>query len=76
MAHTTHRDIRFFFLSRDVLGTAVFHNFLGTFGVTQALERAGSLGALEAVQAPLVGTATVTALVLLAGYRFLGRRRD
>jgi hypothetical protein len=65
----------FFFVSRDVLGTAIFHNFLGTFGVTQALAAAGNIGALEALQPALLGTAAVTAVVLLAGYRWVRRRR-
>lgn len=63
----------FFFVSRDALGTAVFHNFLGTFGVTQALEEAGALAALEVLQPPLVGTALTTAVALLVGYRWVRR---
>jgi len=65
----------FFFLSRDVLGTAVFHNFLGTFGVTQALAATGGLATLEAIQVPLVGTALTTTAVLIAGYWWVRRRR-
>jgi membrane protease YdiL (CAAX protease family) len=63
----------FFFVSRDALGTAVFHNFLGTFGVTQALEKAGALGTLEVLQPPLVGTALTTAAVLMVGYKLVQR---
>jgi hypothetical protein len=63
----------FFFISRDVLGTAVFHNFLGTFGVTQALVEGGATGSMETVQVPLVGTALVTLLLLLAGYVWVKR---
>jgi hypothetical protein len=55
----------FFFLSRDAIGTAVFHNFLGTFGVVQALAKADALKPLEQLQPPLVGTAAFTVLVLL-----------
>ncbi|GAA4400981.1 CPBP family glutamic-type intramembrane protease [Quisquiliibacterium transsilvanicum] len=61
----------FFFVSRDVLGTAIFHNFLGTFGVTQALAAAGRLCAIENLQPALLGTAAMTAVVLLAGYRWV-----
>lgn len=64
----------FFFVSRDVLGTAIFHNFLGTYGVTQALSASGSLGALEEYQPALLGTATSTVLVLLLGYWWMRRR--
>ncbi|MBK6360583.1 MAG: hypothetical protein IPG16_14160 [Comamonadaceae bacterium] len=55
----------FFFVSRDVVGTAVFHNFLGTFGVLQALAKANALGSLEHLQPPLLGTALLTLTVLL-----------
>ena len=65
----------FFFSSRDVLGTAMFHNFLGTFGVTQALAAQGGSKTLETIQVPLVGTALTTAAVLLAGYWWVRRGR-
>lgn len=65
----------FFFLTRDALGTAVFHNFLGTFGVTQALAAKGNLATLEAVQVPLIGTALVTTAALLTGYWWVRRVR-
>ena len=32
-----------FFLSRDIYATIVFHNFLGVFGVVQALAASGRL---------------------------------
>ncbi|WBY02326.1 hypothetical protein PE066_01995 [Ramlibacter tataouinensis] len=64
----------FFFLSRDVAGTIVFHNFLGTFGVVQALRAAGSLAAFEQPQPALLMTAVVTSAVLAGGYYWL--RRD
>ncbi len=59
----------------DVLGTSVFHNFLGTFGVVQALESARATGSLETLQLPLVSTALVTVAVLLVGYWQVRRRR-
>lgn len=58
----------FFFISRDLIGTAVFHNFLGTFGVVQALVAARALHSMEVVQVPLVVTAAITILVLAGGY--------
>jgi hypothetical protein len=61
----------FFFVARDVAGTVVFHNFLGTFGVIKALAEANALAPLEEVQPALIGTALLTAAVLAAGYRFL-----
>ncbi|MBK8066025.1 MAG: hypothetical protein IPK29_20205 [Betaproteobacteria bacterium] len=66
----------FFFVSRDVRfgGTAVFHNFLGTFGVTQALVDGERRALWKRCRRPLVGTALVTLLVLLAGYGWVKRR--
>jgi len=66
----------FFFLSRDVLGTAIFHNFLGTFGVTQALADTGGSRALETLQVPLVATALTTTVLVLAGYWWVRRGRS
>ena len=50
----------FFFLVRDVYATILFHNFLGVFGVVQALEASGRLSALETLQPPLLAMAVVT----------------
>jgi hypothetical protein len=63
----------FFFVSRDLLGTALFHNFLGTFGVVQALAGAGAVATLEQWQPPLLFTAALTLAVLAAGYALVGR---
>lgn len=65
----------FFFISRDVIGTAIFHNFLGTFGVLQALATANALAPLEQLQPPLLGTAIVTLAVLLAARVIVRRQR-
>lgn len=65
----------FFFVSRSLIGTAVFHNFLGTFGVLQALSQAGALNSLERLQPPLLATAAVT-LLILAGQQALVRRQQ
>lgn len=56
----------FYFLSRDLVGTVLFHNFLGTLGVLQALAKAGTLSAFERLQPALVGTALVTLATLVA----------
>jgi hypothetical protein len=61
----------YFFMSRDVYGTIVFHNFLGTFGVTQALNAAGTLDTMATLQMPLIVTALVAVGVLLAADHFL-----
>lgn len=63
----------FFFISRDIAGTIVFHNFLGTFGVAQALSAANALSTLEQLQVPLIFTAAMTICFLLAGYVILHR---
>jgi hypothetical protein len=65
----------FFFVSRDAIGTAIFHNFLGTFGVLQALATANALGPLEHLQPPLLGTAIVTLAVLLVARAIVRRQR-
>jgi hypothetical protein len=54
----------FFFLVRDVYATILFHNFLGLFGVVQALEASGQLNALETLQPPLLAMALVTIGIL------------
>jgi hypothetical protein len=54
----------FFFVSRDVYATILFHNFLGAFGVVQALAAQQNLGAFEVLQVPLIATA-IAALVVL-----------
>jgi hypothetical protein len=52
----------------------MFHNFLGTFGVVQALAAQDNLGAFGTVQAPLVGTAILALLVLIAVDLLIVRR--
>lgn len=56
----------FFFVSRDVYGTIVFHNFLGIFGVIQALERSGNLGGFQSPVIPLWVMALVALGLLVA----------
>jgi hypothetical protein len=65
----------FFFVSRDVYGTIVFHNFLGVLGVANALAAKGQLASMATVQVPLFATAAVTILLLLALDRLWLRRR-
>jgi hypothetical protein len=55
----------FFYISRDVYGTIVFHNFLALKGVTQALADSGQLGSFEKRQPQLVLMAVVSVLLLI-----------
>jgi hypothetical protein len=65
----------FFFIVRDVYATIAFHNFLGTFGVVQALAASGQLGAFAALQPPLLIMAAATIGVLWLSDRTLLRGR-
>jgi hypothetical protein len=56
----------FFFISHDVYGTIIFHSFLGTFGVLQALSAQGRLVSFETLQAPLIAAASITLVILIA----------
>lgn len=62
----------FFFATRDVYATIVFHNFLGMFGVVQALAARGGLETLAAPQWHLIVTAAAAlAVVGLLDWRLL-----
>lgn len=66
----------FFFISRDVYATILFHNFLGLFGVTRVLAEFGQLHSLERLQPPLLGMAVLTIVVLaVSDWALLRRRR-
>ncbi len=54
----------FFFISRDIYGTVVFHNFLALFGVLSSLRQAEALDRFEKPILPLLLTA-LSSLVLL-----------
>jgi hypothetical protein len=64
----------FLFISRDVYATIAFHNFLGVFGVVQALANADQIGTFSTLQLPLLGTAIVALLALIAADVFVIRR--
>lgn len=64
----------FFFVSRDVYATIAFHNFMGVFGVARALKAADQLDSFTTPQIPLLVTAVVTLLILIACDKFLIRR--
>lgn len=62
----------YFFVSRDVYGTIAFHNFLGIFGVIQALGTSGNLANFERpVVLLLVMVAVSIAMLILAHARLL-----
>lgn len=61
----------FFFVSRDVYGTIAFHNFAGIFGVIRALESSGTLASFERPVIPLLFTAVVTLVLLIAAHTYL-----
>jgi hypothetical protein len=67
------------FASRDVYGTAVFHNFFGVTGVLAALQAGGHIPAQPALATPLLVTALVVTAALawpdLAWIRKLHRAR-
>jgi hypothetical protein len=62
----------FYVLSDDLFATVVAHNFAGTLGVTQALERADRLASYEQPMVVTVVGGVAALLVLGAAYR-LGR---
>lgn len=66
----------FFFLSKDVYATIVFHNFLGVFGVVQALAAKDQLAGFQSLQAPLIATALVALGVLVMADRILVRSKS
>lgn len=66
----------FFLASRDIYATAVFHNFLGVFGVVKALDASGQLGTFAAPQVPLLVMGMVTVAVIAASHWLLLRRSE
>lgn len=63
----------FFFVSRNVYGTLVFHNMLGVYGVAAALASDGALSAFDRIVWPLAVTAGAAVLLLVAGHLWLLR---
>ncbi|WP_255198468.1 hypothetical protein [Halorarius litoreus] len=64
----------FYFGGGSVYGALVFHNFLALFGVTTALAEAGQLGTYQTPVVPLLATALVATVVLVAMDRVVVRR--
>lgn len=64
----------FFFAARDVYATILLHNFLGMFGVVQALAASGQLEAFARLQPPLLIMALAAIVTLVACDRIVLRR--
>jgi uncharacterized membrane protein YhaH (DUF805 family) len=58
----------FFFVSRDIYGSIVFHNFLGILGVIRALDASGNLAIFERPVVPLLVMAVVAIGALIAAH--------
>lgn len=62
------------FASRDVYGTAIFHNFFGVTGVLAALTAGGLVPDDPTLAVPLLATAAVVTLALaVPGWAWLRR---
>lgn len=61
----------FFFVSRNLYGTIVFHNFFGIKGVIEALDKAGKLPKYEHLVLPIFINAAIFIGVLLAVHLLL-----
>lgn len=59
----------FYFVSRDLYGTLVFHNLMGLYGVTASLHEGDRLMTFMQVQWPLLAMAAVTLLLLATADR-------
>ena len=55
----------FFFVSRDIYGTVMFHNFLGMFGVLRALHTSGKLQLYERFKVLLISMALLSIVLLI-----------
>lgn len=55
----------FYFLTRNIYGTIIFHNFMGIKGVTEALADSGRIESFKELQIPIIATAIVAVVVLV-----------
>ena len=55
----------FYFLTRNIYGTILFHNFMGIKGVTEALANSGRIESFKELQLPIVATALVAVIILV-----------
>lgn len=63
----------FYFVSREVYGTIVFHNTLALFGVVQALASNEALATFARPMLPLLVTGGVTVMLLIVAHVWLVR---
>ena len=56
----------FYFFTRNIYGTILFHNFMGTKGVTEALANSGRIESFKELQIPIIATAIVAVVILVA----------
>lgn len=63
-----------YFFGRDIYAAIIFHNFLGTTGVMEALERSGDLSTYVQPQYPLIIMGVIS-LAILAGVDILYIRK-
>jgi hypothetical protein len=64
----------FFFVSREAIGTLLFHNLVATYGVLNALAQANALQPLQTLQPHLVAMALLSVAAFAGGYAWLSRR--
>jgi hypothetical protein len=65
----------FYFLTRSIYGTILFHNFMGMKGVTEALATSGKIENFKSVQMPVLATAVIAVGILVVLDVMLLRRR-
>lgn len=63
-----------YFIGRDVYATIVFHNFLGVFGVMQALSASGALASYRTPLIPLIVMAFISLIIFILTDVFYVRR--
>jgi hypothetical protein len=61
----------FFFISKDVYGTIIFHNFFGIKGVIGALDKADKLSGYREIQLPVIVTAFIGIAILIIMHHFI-----
>jgi len=55
----------FYFSTRSIYGTIIFHNFMGIKGVTEALANRGRIESFKELQIPIIVTAIIAVAVLV-----------
>jgi hypothetical protein len=55
----------FYFLTKSIYGTILFHNFMGMKGVTDALAESGGIEKFKNLQIPIIATAVIALVILI-----------